>query len=93
MGNLQAQEFAGLVEEGVIDLDVAIQWHLFSNIHPPIDSIMVKPCIEAIDNANAGEWDKLVSLPEGVGYRGLTVAPTSAIIEGHRLEAFLGYED
>lgn len=89
MGNLQAQEFAGLVNEGDLDLRSALSWHLTSNHFPPVPSIMIEPCIEAIDNANEGEWDKLVSLPEGVGYRGLTVAPTYAIVEQHHLEAFL----
>jgi hypothetical protein len=50
---------------------------------------MIPVCIEAIENANDGEWDKLVSLPEGVGYRGLTVAPTHAIIEQHHLDAWI----
>jgi len=50
---------------------------------------MVGACVEAIDNANEGEWDKLVQLPEGVGYRGRTVAPTKAIIEQHHLDSFL----
>ena len=49
--------------------------------------------IEAINNAIAGEWTKLVSLPEGVGYRGLTVAPTDAIIEQHHLDAWVELDE
>jgi len=54
---------------------------------------MVAPCIEAIENANAGEWDKLVQLPEGVGYKGSTSAPTYAMVEQHHLESFLDQEE
>jgi hypothetical protein len=89
MGNLQAQEYAELAWTGETSLRGALSWHLTSNHFPPVPTIMVEPCLEAIDNANAGDWDKLVSLPEGVGYRGLTVAPTYAMVEQHHLEAFL----
>ena len=88
MGNMTARELAFLGNEG-LGLRRALSIHLTSNHYPPIQDIMIDPCIEAIDNANAGEWDKLVSLPEGVGYRGLTVAPTQAIIEQHHLDSFL----
>ena len=50
---------------------------------------MVPVCIEAIDAANEGEWDKKLSLPEGVGYQGLTVAPVWAIVEGHHLDTWI----
>lgn len=90
MGNLFATELA-MMEN--IELRQALSWHLAGNFYPPISADMIDPCIEAIQNANEGEWEKLVSLPEGVGYRGLTVAPTQAIIEQHRLESFLDFED
>jgi hypothetical protein len=54
---------------------------------------MIDPCLEAIRNAGDGEWDKLVSLPEGVGYKGLTVAPTEAIIDQHHLHSFLAIDE
>jgi hypothetical protein len=50
---------------------------------------MVPVCIQAIDAANEGEWDKELSLPEGVGYKGLTVAPVWAIVEQHHLETWI----
>lgn len=90
MGALQAREMAELDS---ISLERSISWHLTSNHYPPIPTSMVPTCIEAIDNANAGEWDKLISLPEGVGWRGLTAAPTSAIVEGHHLESWIEDED
>lgn len=88
MGSIQAREMAEM-----LDIKDAIAWHLRSNHFPPIPLSMVPVCIEAIENALAGEWNKLVSLPEGVGYRGLTVAPTDAIIEQHHLDAWVELDE
>jgi hypothetical protein len=85
MGRLTAMEIA----ETEITLEDQITWHLQGNHFPPIPKSMVKPCIEAIDAANEGDWDKLISLPEGTGYRGLTVAPVHAIVESHHLETWI----
>jgi len=93
MGNLQAEDMmAQLAWLGSDSLNQAISWHLTSNHFPAITTSMVGPCIEAIENANNGYWDKMVQLPEGVGYKGGTSAPTSAIIEQHHLESFLDEE-
>jgi hypothetical protein len=86
MGALQAREMA---EMSADNLEGAIEWHLRSNHFPPVPSSMVQPCIEAIDAYWEDDLDKLISLPEGVGYRGLTVAPARAIIINHHLEAWL----
>lgn len=85
MGRLTAMEIA----ETELTLEDQITWHLKSNHFPPIPKSMVKPCIEAIDAANEGNWEKLISLPEGTGYRGLTVAPVHAIVEAHHLETWI----
>jgi hypothetical protein len=88
MGRLTAMEIA----ETELTLEDQITWHLKSNHFPPIPKSMVKPCIEAIDAANEGNWEKLISLPEGTGYRGLTVAPVHAIVEAHHLETWITNE-
>jgi hypothetical protein len=93
MGSLHATEFRELAEIGSITLEQAIEWHLTSNHFPPVPKSMVPVCIEAINLANEGEFDKLVGLPEGVGYRGLTAAPAHAIIEAHHLDGWVYYED
>jgi len=93
MGKLQAMEMAELAWLGSTSLNQAVSWHLTSNHFPPVPTSMVAPCIEAIENANAGEWDKLVQLPEGVGYKGSTSAPTYAMVEQHHLESFLDQEE
>jgi hypothetical protein len=85
MGRLQAEAMA----EAAIPFDTQIEWHLRTNHYPPISNTMVSTCIEAIDYANMGEWNKELSLPEGVGYKGLTVAPVWAIVEQHHLETWI----
>lgn len=90
MGNLHAREMAEMLAD---NLEQAIEWHLTSNHFPPIPKTMVEPCVKAIEFANAGEWDKLIPLPEGVGYKGLTVAPVSAIVSNHHLEAWITDEE
>lgn len=93
MGSLQAAEYRELAEIGSVTLEQAIEWHLVSNHFPPIPKSMVPVCIEAIQWANEGNFDKLVALPEGVGYKGLTVAPVHAIIDQHHLDNWVDYED
>lgn len=85
MGRLQAEAMA----EASIGLEQQLEWHLTSNHYPPVPGIMIPVCIEAIDNANEGEWDKLITLPESVSWKGLTEAPTYAIVEGHHLENWI----
>ena len=77
----------------MLSIEDAIAWHLRSNHFPPIPLSMVPVCIEAIENALEGNWTKLVSLPEGVGYKGLTAAPTDAIIEQHHLHPWVELDE
>jgi hypothetical protein len=89
MGRLTASEIA----QTELTLEDQITWHLQGNHFPPIPKTMVQPCIEAIDAYNEDNPERLISLPEGVGYKGLTVAPASAIIEAHHLESWLYTEE
>ena len=88
MGRMTAMEIA----ETELTLEDQITWHLQANHFPPIPKSMVKPCMEAIELANKGYWEAKVSLPDGVGYQGLTVAPVSAMIEQHHLETWITNE-
>jgi (2Fe-2S) ferredoxin len=88
MGSLQAMEMAEM-----LDTESAIAWHLQSNHFPPVTKSMVQACIESIDACNEGNFDKLISLPEGVGYKGLTVAPANAIVEQHHLDAWVELDE
>lgn len=84
MGSLHAVEMAN----STLSLEDALAWHLQSNHFPPVPVSMVQPCIEAIDAYWEDDLDKLIPLPEGVGYKGLTVAPARAIIIQHHLDAW-----
>jgi hypothetical protein len=73
-----------------LTIETQVEIHLKSNHYPPVPSIMVEPCVQAIDAVNdAGLWDLEIPLPEGVSWRGLTTAPAHAIIEAHHLDAWL----
>lgn len=85
MGSLQAVELA----ESELDLETQITVQLRSNHYPPVPVSMVPVCIEAIDAANEGDWNRDIDLPEGVMFRGLTTAPASAIVEQHHLEFWI----
>lgn len=85
MGHQTAMSIA----ESEMTLEQQLHFHLRSNHFPPVPSSMIQPCIEAIDAINEGDYHKLISLPDGVGYKGLTAAPASAIAEAHHLDAWL----
>jgi hypothetical protein len=85
MGSIYAE---GLTEIG-LSLEEQILVHLTSNHYPPVPKSMVPVCVEAIDKANDGEWDSLVTLPEKVLWKGETEAPVHAIVEQHHLEFWI----
>ena len=93
MGSNMATEMAdGTLDELGIHLSIEQQIgiHLSANHYPPVPSSMILPCVQAIDAVNdAGLWDLPIKLPEGVSWRGSDLAPASAIIEAHHLEAWL----
>jgi hypothetical protein len=73
-----------------LTIETQVEIHLKSNHYPPVPSIMVQHCVEAIDAVNdAGLWDLEIPLPEGVSWRGLNTAPAHAIIEAHHLDAWI----
>ena len=72
-----------------LSLERQIGWHLQSNHYPPVPSSMVQPCIEAIEAGNEGDYNRAITLPEGVMWRGSNEAPAHAIIEGHHLDPWL----
>ena len=84
MGRLQAEEMRDRMS-----LDQALTWQLRSNHYPPVPLSMVPVCKKAIKKANAGNWDALINLPDGITYKGLFHAPVSEIIRAHHLDTFL----
>lgn len=88
MGRMQADEFGSLVAEGSLDLSVALTWHLGSNHYPPV-LFMLDAANDAIEAGNDEDFDRMISLPGGVRYKGATEAPARDLIEHLHLEEFL----
>jgi hypothetical protein len=85
MGAMRAMDIADN-----FSLEDGIKIHLTSNHYPAVPIEMVPTCIEAIDAVNSeSDWDKLITLPDGILWKGLTQAPASAIIEQHHLEFWI----
>lgn len=85
MGAMRAMDIAEN-----FDLEEGITIHLRTNHYPPVPIEMLPTCIEAIDAVNSeSDWDKLITLPDGILYKGLPQAPASAIIEQHHLEFWI----
>ncbi len=75
------------------DQDTALRWHLLSNHFPPVPLSMLEPCKQAIANADKGEWDTPITLPDGCTYKGQPTAPTFAVVEQQHLMAFINIDD
>lgn len=85
MGAMRAMDIADN-----FDLEQGITIHLQTNHYPAVPIEMVPTCLEAIDAVNSeSDWDKLITLPDGISWKGLTQAPASAIIEQHHLEFWI----
>lgn len=89
MGALNAAAMGEAVADGGLSLRQALDWHLSSNHYPPVPPSMIDPCVDAIQALDDDEADLLITLPEGVSYRGGRLAPAWAIVEAHHLDAFL----
>jgi hypothetical protein len=82
--------YALAIDETDLTLRDKIDWHLRANVFPPRPE-MLDACVAAVE---AEDYNTEIELPEGVSYKGTaTTAPAWAIIDGFRLEAFVGGED
>lgn len=93
MGAITARGYAEAVDEGLASLEIAISLHLRTNHFPPVPASMVGPCIEAIEAIEADDTSRLISLPEGVTWRGKAYAPAYAMADGHHLWDFIEQEE
>lgn len=87
MGSLQASEFAGLVEEGSVQLEQALTWHLRGNHYPPIHLDFLPSAVKAIELANDGDFTTEIQLPNG------KILTVKKIIRGLHLDSFVQYEE
>ena len=65
MGSLNALGFAAAVNDGDIQLEQALSWHLTSNHYPPLPTFFIPTCIAAIEAGNDEDWDQEITLPRG----------------------------
>ena len=72
-----------------MSMEQQINLHLQYNFYPPIPSSMVQPCIDAINAFWNDVPDAAIEMPQGVYYRSSNYAPAYAIVEQHRLDAWL----
>ena len=90
MGSMHAEEYASMKGK---QKDLGLLAHLQSNLYPPVPSSMLGPSKRAISAVNRGKHDSKIKLPDGITWRGQKSAPAHAIVEGHRLHAWLTQEE
>ena len=89
MGSTLAYDLASGNASIVLTLEEQLSIHLTSNHYPPVPTSMVKPCIEAIDAIEEGDFGRPIKLPLGVSWRGFESAPANEIAWSHNLGAWL----
>jgi hypothetical protein len=94
MRNKMGLNFANeLSTMDTMSMEQQINLHLQYNFYPPIPSSMVQPCIDAINAYWNEDIYAEIEMPQGVSYRGSNYAPAHAIVEQHRLDAWLMEDD
>lgn len=86
MGYLTALDLAGCE---FVPRARGIELHLSTNLYPAVPTSMVQACLDAIDAVVEDDIERLIELPEGVKWRGQELAPAFAIVDAHRLDAFV----
>ena len=89
MGHGNAQGMKAQVDEGNVDLDNALLWHLTSNHYPPVPAEMIPVAKKAIEHANLGEWEEMVEFPSGWEVNGLSEMSVEKIVEIMHLDAYI----
>jgi hypothetical protein len=73
--------------------DVALEWHLTSNLYPAPPRVMFEVAKKAIEAARNGNNDERIALPDGVSHRVYgTEVPAWVIVDNFRLEGFIDEE-
>jgi len=86
--------YAGLMGmRGAASEDVALEWHLTSNIYPAPPRSMISVAKAAIEAVRNGDNEQGIPLPDGVNHRiyGKEV-PAFIIVDNFRLEGFIDEE-
>lgn len=67
-------------------LESTLAWHLTANHYPPLSTLLIGPCKEAIINANFGQWKAAIRLPDG--FKRKWVSTDELVYECH-LDGFI----
>lgn len=87
---------ASALAQSVPDTDyltVAITAHLRGNCFPPVPNTMVPICVKAVQLVNEGDGHALITLPEGVTFRGEDKIVAFDVIHSYHLDVFLDEDD
>jgi hypothetical protein len=87
MGTMQAAAFAEEVQQGNIDLDSALEWHLTANHYPPMHPLFVPSAKEAIEAVNADDPGREITMVNGQTLMAID------IVSGMHLHAFLDEQE
>jgi len=89
MGSITA---IGLADT-TLDLETQLKYHLQGNHYPPIPTVMVQPCIEAIDAYYDKDYSRKIELPYfnevQITWKGNTWTTASALVSHAHLEWFI----
>jgi hypothetical protein len=87
------RQLAESISEFDIPLLNQIELHLTTNFYPPVPRFMAQTCVDALNAYWEEDIDRMIDMPNGVKYKGSTSAPAWAIVEQHRLSAWLNEEE
>ena len=81
------------IKDEVLDLETQLAYHLQGNHYPPIPTVMVQPCIEAIDAYYDEDYSRRIELPMidnfQISWKGNTWTTASALVSHAHLEWFI----
>ena len=73
--------------------DVALEWHMTSNIYPAPPRVMIAVAQAAIEALRNGDAEQMIEMPEGISHRVYgTEVPAGVIVDQFRLEGFIDEE-
>jgi hypothetical protein len=81
-----------------LDLETQLKYHLTGNHYPPIPTVMIQPCIEAIDAYYDEDYSRKIELPKmddgfQITWQGNTWTTASALVSHAHLEWFIEPSD
>lgn len=76
------------IAETDLSLEEQLAWHFSSNCYPPIPKGMIPTAVAAIEAYWDEDLSRMISLPEGVSFRGNDEVSARNVIESYRLDAW-----